>query len=190
MPSLTQLWDAVETGLAADPRLVAMKAHVFQHGGEFKLEDVKAYARKAPAVMIGVLDITVGETGVAQEAKAGFGVVCLDIAMKGANQHTRCLNLADATLRALRGKFWTSSLNMSAPQQLKARNMFSAKFTEQGIAMWMIAFDQRVDLAEDEDTTVALTRWHTEYDLLPELDEDRPHPIDRGGDWEGHEEDE
>jgi hypothetical protein len=179
MSALLQLRDAIATSLAADARLVALKVQVTVHGGDFRTDDLTKYAKNAPAVVVSLLHVDVETTATSEVwANCTFGIACIAKPRPPRDQHAMCVDLVDATLRALRGSFW-DLLDLSPPKQITARNLFGAGLDKiGGIGMWAIGFHQSVELAEDEDTGVAWS-WLATWDPQP-VDEDRPHAQDAG----------
>jgi len=182
MTSLLALRDAIASGLAADARLVALKASVSVHGGDFRLDDLQRYGKNAPAVVVSLLHVDLQTDATAETwAECTFAVACVAKPRPPADQHAVCVELVDAALRALRGSFWGqgATYGLQAPRQLTARNLFGAGLDKVGgIAMWAIGFHQTVQLL-DTDDGVPFERWHSVLDPQP-TDTNRPHMEDQG----------
>jgi hypothetical protein len=185
MTALLQLRDGIAQGLSEDPGLVALTATVYVHGGDFKLEDLKRYFVSAPALALALLNVEVERQGPAQVAVCSFGLVCINKATSGQDQHSRCIELVDAAIRALKDRWWVDSLSLTPPVEISARNLFGTPLDKTGVAMWALGFQQSVDLVAEDLTLADWKRWYAVWDLLPELDPDRPHATDAGGDWTG-----
>lgn len=166
MPTLVDFQAAVRDGLAADPRLVELRAHVSAHGGEFTIEALTRYAKQAPAVVIGLLRADTENVGGGLIATVTVGVAVLAKDAPGVTRHDQALNLADATMRALRGRFWRDSLTLSAPKEIASKNLYAPKLDGLGVAMWAIAFDQELELT-DTDPSVPLAWVHLDWDVAP-----------------------
>lgn len=176
MTALLALRNAVAAGLAANPDLIALKASVSVHGGDFKLDDLKKYAKNAPAVVVSLLHVSEDEDTRLDECT--FGLACVAKAVPPLDQHAAAIDLVATVLRALRGNFWSDiSLELSAPTKVTAQNLFNASLEAVGgIGMWAVGFHQ---LVEDLPLDAGAAPWSAflTWDLQP-TDEDRPHATD------------
>lgn len=179
MTALLHLRDSIAQAMVLDSRLTALKVSVSVHGGEFRLDDLKRYGKAAPAVVLSLLHVD-DQTEQATDqnwADCVFGICCLAKPRppwdQTLDQHAAVIELVDATMRVIRGNWW-DELDVRAPQDLSARNLYTASLDQVGgIAMWAIGFHQLVEL-KDEDDSVPWLRWHATFDPIP-TDPQRPH---------------
>jgi len=162
---------AIRTGLVGqEGRTVT----VGTHGGEYSLKEIQRYAQKAPAVIISVLSCDTDKSPlVTIGATAHMAAFVMDRSHAGDPRDENALDLVTRLLRILAapGQFWGLTGCLSAPQNIRSRNLYAPDLDGIGIALWAVTWAQLVDLTDDlglelEDFNIL----HVHYDLGPEPD--------------------
>lgn len=167
--NLLELRDSIVTGLKADPRLAG--ADVSAHGGDFRLNSLKRYAERAPCVKVAVMRNTIEREGGDAVAVVRFIAVCITKdENSGGRRHAQCLQLVDAVSRSLAFDGWFADLpGISLPVNITGSNYFAEGIDREGIAMWGVAWEQKVDLLDTppEGGYVDFLHLHVDYDVSP-----------------------
>lgn len=168
MSQLVLVRDAIVSQLKADKRLggAPRPVTVSWHGGDFNLEDLRTYGANAPALVLALLRVGHEQQDGSTVAMAHWGLVALTVDDKALDKHTGCLVLLDATLRAVGQSIFGTGPMVGKNDKLDAVNEYSRALDELGIAMWALAWQQKIELV-DEDTSVAFNALRVRYDLYP-----------------------
>jgi hypothetical protein len=167
MSALVSLRDGVAAALAADARLTGVNVSI--HGGNFTDVELKDYGKKAPHLVVSLLDTPIETRGGAPVATANMVIVVIENDRKGpaADRHTRALSLADATLRALVRLVLTVP-DTTFPKNVRAHNLYSPAWDRNGLASWAITWQQDVKLSESVPVWDGIfATLDTQYDLNP-----------------------
>lgn len=179
MTTLLSMRSAIVSEITSE--IPAFKS-VAAFGGEFGLEDLLRYATKSPAARVGCM-------GFRSSYEAGeyvldvdwvIAIVTRDTATKRGDQ---LLTLAQAINKVVTANDW--GCDAKAPDGITGRNMFSGTLDKQGVALWVTAWTQRLEVDEyDLSTLDDFDTLYAKYDLWP-IDgvveaEDR---IDLRGTW-------
>ena len=192
MSALLLVHDAIVSGLTASPLLAGVQ--VTDHGGDFTAEDLVKYSKRAPALVVALLDFDVELEAGTCVAVAQWGMVALTknaptAPVAGSPDHATdtlttllyrgkqarsAIALVDAATRALMRTFYgfaaPAGMTVSAPRGFRALNEYHPKLDAVGIALWGIAWQQRIDLIDAPEITDLLTTVHVDYDLSPQPD--------------------
>lgn len=132
------------------------------HGGRFGLQDLKHYAKRAPAIVVTNLGGTntrrEGGTKVSDRQWAAFVIT------KGTSQERRdaqALVLVQELLKLLPDQSgrWGDD-NAHIPENIDDDNLFSVELDKQGIALWAVTWTQGYDI---EPSTSGLDDFVTLY---------------------------
>lgn len=169
--NLLELRAGIATTLSNASALVDV--NIYTHEGEFKIEDLRRYARKTPAVIVSVAGFDGTQDPIVSRAGARASCV-LVIFTENRPQDPKgdgALTLATKVYRELvKGQFFGLETN-SVPKNVKGRNYFSTGLDKLGATLWAITFDMDVDLYDDSESFDDLELIYTEYDLGPEPDD-------------------
>lgn len=171
--SLITFRNSVLTTLDADTRLNGV--HIYAHGGDFNLAELRDWARQLPAVVVAV-------THVDMEIEAGLPiahVLCAAMVVTndkpGVPRDQKALTLVDALSQILcrfPNQDW-GLVNVGAPYDVKAVNVYSQKIQADGVAMWAVAWRQQVELEPFTALADDLVSFSSKWDLSPR-DNDAP----------------
>jgi hypothetical protein len=174
MSSLIALRTAIKNTLAADDRLDGV--NISTHGGDFDLQELKAYAKRAPAIVVAIVKAQGENQGGLAYATATVFLGVLTIDRAGSPRDQKALQIVEALLNILQrspNQYWgITDFDVSQPDGVQAENMYSRKLDEEGTAMWGVVFHQSVhltytEIADDFDIL------GVKYDLYPR-DNDAP----------------
>lgn len=170
---LSDLRSAIQSTLSADSRISACSKYL--HGGDIDLDELKVYARNTPAVILALAGMKGlfqgGER--ASECMWALFVACEDKGdgaggVYGKIEQTH--DYVDAILRILLtfGQRWGLSEEGVGPvQDVVARNLYSRKLDDRGVSLWGVSWKQQIDLADDTNLAVPLTKIVGDWDLYP-----------------------
>ncbi len=137
---------AITAALKADPR-TGTGVEVTTHGGSFGLDDVAAYNKRAPAIVVALLSAPIDDEQV-PTVRANWVILVITNDKAGSKRDASAIALTDAAVRVLTANFFGSGTR-SRLQAITPRNMFSPKLDAVGVAMWAITATQRIDLEDD-----------------------------------------
>lgn len=147
------------------------------HGGDIDLAELKVYARNTPALILALAGIKgMYQSERVAECMWALFVVCEDTGdgaggVYGKIEQTH--DYVDALLRVLLafGQRWgLSDRGVGPVTDVVARNLYSRKIDDRGVALWGLSWTQQIDLADDTDLTVPLNTIHADWDLYPRVD--------------------
>jgi hypothetical protein len=187
--ALLLVHDAIVSGLSASPLLTGVQ--VTYHGGDFTADDLLKYSKRAPALIVALLDFDIELEAGTVVAIAQWGMVAITknapaVPVAGMPAHATAaittllhrgkrtrsaIALVDAATRALMRVFYgfsaPASMTVSAPSGFRAINEYHPKLDAQDIALWGVSWQQRIDLVDAPEITDLLTDVHVDYDLYP-----------------------
>jgi hypothetical protein len=167
--SLLGLRTAVQTRLTAG---VAGAVKVYVHGGRFTAEELKRYATQAPCLVVAVLDVLRDELQGSQTHVA-VQLGCFIVARDKPQQlrDAVALTLVEAVLAVVRPEETWDDPDASAPEKIRAANLFDGKLDAHGVALWAVTWEQPYDLnVFDPSALAAFTKYDVKYDLKGSLD--------------------
>jgi hypothetical protein len=128
--------------------------HVFEHGGAFSVDDIKRYSKKSPAAVVTCLNVpNLVFQGTVVSADAQFGVFCLAAESSKEKRDIAALLLAESIAVETYKNFWFDSAT-SAPSQVNASNLYNSALDKMGIALWVVRWNQQVDLQRNVIATI------------------------------------
>lgn len=170
---LAQLKDDILTHLrSVYPKDVV--ATVDQHAGDFDADAIQRYAKRANALIL----VPNGGTskrhgGVVHET----AVMDIFIMVKGKSvrERERGVDLIyEHLLKLLHGNAWTTDECIKQPDKVQSKNLFGSKIDEMGLALWVVRWDQLVEIpyTEDPSTLDDFARLYADYLRVGETDPD------------------
>lgn len=173
--ALVTFRNAILTRLDADERLDGV--HVYAHGGDFDLQELRDFARQTPAVVLALTNVDMENHGGIPMADVMCTLMVVTSDKPANPRDLRALTIVDAVCQILTrfpNQDWGLEI-VAAPRDVKAINAYSKKVNADGVALWAVAWRQRVELTEFPDLVVtdALEQFHANYDLYPR-DNDAP----------------
>ena len=159
-------------GIAAKLDTELTGVFVATHEGEFRIDDVRRYAQRTPAVIVSLGGFDGNQNQIV--SKSGALVSCMLVIFtenRPANLKDKgSLSLVTQVYRLLTNKqFWAMD-DLSAPRNIKGKNYYSTGLDKLGVSLWSIGFDTEVDLYDDSESFDDLNLIYAEYDLGPDPD--------------------
>lgn len=142
---------------------------VLAHGGRFdSAEEIKRYITKGPAVLVACIRIPLACPGTARVMMpAGWAIFVITKDVPGAPRDQGAIALAEAVLLQIDSNLWGRS-DVAVPSDIEARNLYSAKVDNLGVALWAVTFTQVVtDLVVDPSTLNNFVTFHEDIDMAP-----------------------
>jgi phage gp37-like protein len=139
------------------------------HGGEYELSQVKAYSKQAPAIVLSLLGVdSHGDQGDIR-VTAHWGCIVLTINKPTNPRDQSVIRLTEAAVIAISRAWASGGAGSSRPIGMRAENMFTDAQDLEGIALWKIEWDQRLDLLErsDDGDVVPFEQLVADWDLYP-----------------------
>jgi len=144
---------------------------VSTHGGEYSLDAIRRYASKAPSVVISILGCDTDKSPLVTFAGlARMSAFVFDRSHANNPRGDSALNLVTLLLRVLAtpGQFWGLDGCLSAPQDIRARNLYTPDLDGVGVALWAVSWGQLVDLTNDDEAELDdFDHLHADYNLGP-----------------------
>lgn len=158
---------SVRSEIAKHYRNVLGYTKVFEHGGNFSIDDIKRYAQsRHPSIVIGCLGIpSIELQGTVVSANIVFGAFCMSSERNKTARDIAALSLVESVISELPTQTWNGSAN-KVPKNVSGSNLYTSALDKLGIAMWAARWDQQVDL--ERNTAVTLDDFLTmtaEYDI-------------------------
>ena len=140
--------------------------NVSEHGGAFSLDDIRRYAKKSPAAVVGCLGIPTFEIqGSVVTAKVVYAVFCIAHDEAANKRDAAALLLAESVAVETIQNTWFKSAS-SSPMNVVGTNLYSVPLDKLGVAMWAIRWEQRVDLQRNAiETLDDFLSMHSTYDI-------------------------
>lgn len=122
------------------------------HGGRFDARELQRWAKKAPAVLVACL----GFNGLSRNRTATmqFAAFVLVGSKPREPRDEAVLLLVSAVANLLDGNTWGLEMVESAPEQIRANNLYSAIVDKRGMALWGITWRQNVNLSNFDPSTL------------------------------------
>lgn len=156
---------AIDSGISAF-------AHVFTHGGPFSFDDLKRYAVKAPAAVVACVNIPeFEERGTAKLlANVQWSIYVVTRGDSSTRRDAEALTLITALAKLVQGNFWEDADEEETaderPQRIRGSNMRSTGLDKSGVALWALAWNQKIDIADFDLTTLGnFDKFYAEWDL-------------------------
>lgn len=137
------------TTLAADERLTGVQ--IYSHPGGFDLAEIKAYAKKTPAILVSIQKVDAENKG--GEAWGSVAVSLVVFTMDRANspRDVRALQIVEALMNILRrspNQYWglSDTFGLKSPTDAHAENLYSRKLDDEGVALWGVVFHQDIEM--------------------------------------------
>jgi phage gp37-like protein len=129
-------------------------ATVDQHEGDFGAREIESYAKKANAlILVANGGESIGTGGVIAETQ----VYDLFIFVKGRTvlQRTRAGRLIyERTLKLLHARdTWVTDETIKGPANVKGKNLYGPKTDEMGVGLWVVRWDQYIQIPYLTDTS-------------------------------------
>lgn len=160
----------VRTAIAAKLGAALPKGvSVGTHGGRFEsAEEIKRYITKGPAVLVACIRIPLTNPGCPRiMLPAGWAIFVITKDVPGAPRDQGAIALTEAVLLEVNNNTWGRS-DVMVPTDIDARNLYSAKIDNLGVALWAVTFTQMVnDLAVDPSTLHNFVTFHEDVDMAP-----------------------
>ena len=120
---------------------------VSEHGGAFTAEDIRRYAKKAPAVIVACIGVPqIKFQGTVVAAFPTFEVFCLSSHTSSRqNRDTAAWLLAESVAVETVNNTWDGAAD-STPKNLSAANRYSVPLDKLGVGLWSVRWEQQVDL--------------------------------------------
>jgi len=180
MSNLLLLQNGIAAALSADTRLTGLTprpATVTTHSGRFDEDAIRRYLKRAPAAVVSCLGGEAGMRGERMLLDASMAVFCCTTDKAGSPRVSGQLELVDAVLRALNPLTGAipalDEVMVSRPMNLRARNLYSGKLDSEGVALWVVTWDQQIEL-QDVFTADALNLIVANWDLPPLVSDGDP----------------
>lgn len=139
---------------------------VFTHGGRFNLEQIKRYSAKGNSVVVSVISSS-GVEIQGTERVSDFRWVAFVITKSDTGEKRDAIALA--TVELLQHLIGENRWGVECAQKvtgLNAANLFSAPVDSKGLALWVITWDQAIDLPGTfADSLNDFLTLFTKYDL-------------------------
>lgn len=142
---------------------------VAPHGGRFdSVEEIKRYITKGPAVLVACVRIPLSNPGAGKVMlPAGWAIFVLTKDVPGALRDQGAIALAEAVVLQVNGNKWGRS-DVMAPTDIEARNLYSARIDNLGVALWAVTFTQMVtEATTDLSTLNNFVTFHEDIDMAP-----------------------
>lgn len=149
MSNLVTYRSAICTTLAADSRLTGVQ--IYSHGGDFDLAEIRAYAKKTPAILVSLQKVQSANKGGEAWATVAVSLVVFTMDRAGLPRDARALDIVEALMNILRrspNQYWGlgDSLGLSAVHDAQAQNLYSRKLDDEGAALWGVVMHQDVEM--------------------------------------------
>lgn len=123
-------------------------AQVDTHGGRFDADELKRWALKSPAVVVGALSVPeVMLEGGQRVAKVEWGAFILVQDTPKLKRSEGALVMLEAVIAVIHpGQRWDDA-DTKAPEQIKASNLYNGKGLDaKGVALWAVTWQQCHDI--------------------------------------------
>jgi hypothetical protein len=153
---------------------VALPAvRVEEHGGRMDLEEIKRWATGAPALIVACLGVpSVSVEGGMTVAEASWAVCILTRNVPGEFKDVASMALVGAVLAGLPTQRWAGTAS-KMPKNIRADNAYSSTLDKLGVSLWLISWQQAVDLPETTYAELAdLLRLYTTYERADGIEDD------------------
>lgn len=122
------------------------------HPGRFNLAEIKRIGVKTPAIRVACLGLPTGEAvgdGEADRAVA-WAAYILTTDKRGLPRDAAVIAMAQDLVLRLAGQRWnTSGVHPVADDAIRAENLYSSDVDGHGIALWAVAWTQRVRMGDN-----------------------------------------
>ncbi|MBU1611242.1 MAG: DUF1834 family protein [Proteobacteria bacterium] len=159
--SLAAIREAVRSTIATG---IPMLKTCDTHGGRFDAEELARMATRTPAVLVATLgfsDLTEGQGEYRAEVRFVAFAVASD--KPGLPRDKAVMAMADALSKLIPGNRWGLEESESAPQDVRADNLYSGQLNKSGVTLWAVTWRQRMMLGQamDDDTLATLNIFET-----------------------------
>ena len=141
---LVDLRDAVVAALrVAFP--VGVKT-IEKHRGEWTAASVKSYSRRAPALIVIAHGTTEAQTMGTSNVRTSLSLsVAVMASINDGDADDPCLLMVRALLGLISENTWGLEC-VSAPESIRAQNLYTGKADGPGINLWAVTWEQPIDL--------------------------------------------
>jgi hypothetical protein len=166
--TLDDVRTAIVNTFKDDAALKAMSVDVRAHRGRFTIEDLKIIAARPMSCLISFLSIRHAELQAGEvRCRCLFGAFVVTTDKPNVSRDSAALVISTRLLMLIPGNLF--GLDISAPENIEAVNLYSGSLNDKGVALWAITWEQPVafdvtDLNDDNVLHDFLT-FHADYDL-------------------------
>ncbi|MEN6375328.1 MAG: hypothetical protein ABFD75_11200 [Smithella sp.] len=156
---------AIVSTLKADTALAALKVDVRTHRGRFTLDDLKTVAARPMSILVSCLAVKKVDFQAGQiDCSCVWGAFVIAVDKPQMSRDEAALAIVTRLLMKIPGNLW--GLDISAPEEIEAMNLYSGKTDEKGMVIWAITWEQEVTLQlTDLDTLDDFLKFHADWDL-------------------------
>lgn len=155
--SLVQQRNNIVEALKAIPGVRTVQTH----GGRFDLAELKRVSTQSPALLIACLSLPgIDDRHGTLDVHWGIFIVARSNAREKRDEIA--LALAQRVLDLVRGNDW--DVDAQRPTRLRADNLFNTTVDKQGVALWAVSFQQKLNVADvDISSLDDFLRAHVTY---------------------------
>lgn len=159
---------AIVNTLKADTALAALKVNTRTHRGRFTLEDLKTVAARPMSILVSCLAIKKADLQAGQvDCRCVWGAFVVTVDKPQMSRDEAALIIVTRLMMKIPGNRW--GLDISAPEEIEAMNLYSGKTDEKGMVIWAITWEQDIALPittdADEDSLDDFLKFHADWDL-------------------------
>lgn len=163
--TLNEVREAIKSTLADDAALAALKVDVRTHRGRFTFDDLQTVAARPLSVLVSCLAVKRAELQAGQvDCRCVWGAFVTAADKPQLGRDAAALAILTRLLLTIPGNSW--GLELTAPEQIEAVNLYAGRTDEKGLAIWAITWEQVVELSlTDADSIDDFLHFHADWDL-------------------------
>jgi hypothetical protein len=171
--NLDDVRTAIVDTLKNDAVLTALSVDVRAHRGRFTMEDLKIIAARPMSCLVSFLSVRRAELQAGEvQCQCLFGAFVVTTDKPNVSRDSAALVISTRLLMLIPGNLF--GLDISAPENIEAVNLYSGSLNEKGVALWAVTWEQPVafDVTDLNDDSILddFLRFHADWDLGPEPD--------------------
>ena len=170
MSTINDVRTAIVDTIKADAVLQTLNVDVRTHRGRFTLDDLKTVATRPMSCLVSCLAIKETDLqGGVNFCRCVWGAFIMTVDKPQVSRDEAALIILTRLMMVIPGNLW--GLDITAPEELTANNLYSGSAADKGIVIWAVTWDQKVDLPLTDEAMLAalddFLRWHADWDLAP-----------------------
>lgn len=152
-----------DTGLTPRPKTCE------PHGGRLTLADIKRYSLRAPAILVSLIGGTTKRQSGTQVTPRQWAAFIITRGTSGVNNRrdAEAIVLAQALSLFVDLNNWGDDDN-KRPEDIRDDNLYSIELDKQGIALWVVAWQQDYDIEPDASALDAFVSLYGDWDMAPQ----------------------
>lgn len=170
MNTLDDVRTAIVDTLKIDAALKGLDVDVRTHRGRFTMEDLKIIAARPMSCLVSFLAVKRAELQSGEvRCRCLFGAFVVTIDKPKVSRDSSALVITTRLLMLIPGNLW--GLEISAPENIDAVNLYSGNLNEKGVALWAVTWEQPVAFdvtaLNDDETLGDFLKFHADWDFVP-----------------------